>query len=286
MKNLFLILLLFDFSLCSYAQKRGEIINEKTQEPIPYVNIQVLGKKIGFSSTFDGVFSIESMPEDSLIFSAIGFKEKTILAKRIDKLVSLEPISYAIPEVTIESKEEKVLVIGRVKKQLFSLFYSAAEGSMMKGRFFPYDSSYEGLKFIKSIEFLTDSELDQAKFNIRLLKPDSVGTPGEPIHNKNLIIIAKAGYHKTKINLANLKLQFPKEGLFIIVEWLNLKENIHEESFKISNTGEEIKMKLIQPSFAAESHEKEERGWNNWGEWKVGKSIYDKPIQMKIILTN
>ena len=270
----------------SYAQKSGQILNQKTKEPVPYVNIQVLGKRQGFTSDLKGKFKVTSIAKDSLVFSAIGFKNKTIITKALPKEVFLSPTSYKMPEVTITNEEEKTTKIGWVRKQLFSLHYGSSNGSFMIARFFPYDSSYRNTKFLKRLELLTDSDVEQAKFNVRLYNADTTGKPGKSILNQNLITIAEKGHNKTKVELAEYALEFPNEGLFVIIEWLDLPENEYEYSFKDSRTGKEVKSVSLEPSFATESHEKEEKSWTNYGEWKQSSGAFDKPLQMEIILRN
>lgn len=283
-KSALLLSLLIIFST-SFAQKSGQILNQKTNEPVPYVNIQVKGKRQGFTSDLNGKFKVTSIAKDSLVFSAIGYKNKTLSTGTIGEIIVLKPVSYNIPEVTINNEEEKTIIIGRVKKQIIQLAYGSTYGGEMAARYFPYIDSYQDTKFIRSIEFLTESKVDHAKFNLRLYKADSLGYPSTPIHNKNIIILVEKGDQiTTEVELIKQYIQFPKEGLFVIIEWLNLEENKSEYTY--NSNGEKKTIIELQPSFYAESHEKKEKGWTNWGNWELSKSTFTQPIQMKITLRN
>ena len=270
----------------AFSQKVCQTVNRNTNEPIPYVNIQVVGKQLGYTSNLEGQFKILTKPTDSLIFSAIGFEKKTISTTSIDQIVYLDPISYDLPEITITNEEEKIVTIGWVRKQIFSWSFGTMSGAYMIARFFPYKTTYKVSKKLNSITFLTESDVEHAIFNIRLHKADSTGKPGLPIYNQNLLVKPKKGYHKTTLALEKKHIEYPREGLFVVIEWLDLEENKYEYSYKDSETKKEVKTFTLEPSFAAESHEKKENGWINLGEWKKSKYGFQKPIQMKIVLTN
>ena len=74
-----LTLLLTTFPLA--AQKtiiKGKVIDQKTDEPLPFVNLVFQDSKVGTTTDLDGNYSIETYyPTDSLIASFMGYRSQT-----------------------------------------------------------------------------------------------------------------------------------------------------------------------------------------------------------------
>ncbi|NNK11042.1 MAG: carboxypeptidase-like regulatory domain-containing protein [Flavobacteriaceae bacterium] len=106
--RLFLKYFLFiSFINLAYAQQdyKGIIVDQKTNQPIPFVNIGIVDKGIGTVSNEDGVFHLELDPglygpEEVLQFSALGYAT-------INKLISNLEFRYNdYPRILMEPKVE------------------------------------------------------------------------------------------------------------------------------------------------------------------------------------
>lgn len=95
----------------------------------------------------------------------------------------------------------------------------------MTARYFKYEEEYNKTPFIKKVILLTTSKVKNAKFNLRIYGVSKDGSPGNLIYNENIIGIAKKGNRKTKVDIHNLNIEFPKEGFFLAFEWLLIEEN-------------------------------------------------------------
>ena len=76
-KLLFLLLML---PFCALAQStvEGVVMDSKTKQPIPGVNVIVQGTQSGTSTDFDGKFKLSKLKKgDKLVFSFIGYKNET-----------------------------------------------------------------------------------------------------------------------------------------------------------------------------------------------------------------
>jgi hypothetical protein len=77
----FIFILIFFISLKTYSQEDNIIklhqlsgtIYSKNESPLPFVNILVKHYKRGTISDFDGFFSLVVQPNDTIIFSSVGF---------------------------------------------------------------------------------------------------------------------------------------------------------------------------------------------------------------------
>ncbi len=56
-----------------YIQFSGFVMNEES-EPLPYVHIISLGSRRGTISDRNGIFSIITEPQDTIVFSSVGYK--------------------------------------------------------------------------------------------------------------------------------------------------------------------------------------------------------------------
>jgi len=87
----------------------GRIIDEETQEPIPYVSIK-LNDHNGTISNEEGKFSItiseQSSKNDSIYLSSIGYTTKAILVKKTtDTIISLTPDILELSSVYLSGKK-------------------------------------------------------------------------------------------------------------------------------------------------------------------------------------
>jgi len=89
----------------------GKVISAKTNLPVAYVNIAIIGRSIGTVSDMNGNFKISFTAcheNDSLHFSMIGYQSKSILVRHFkedsSKMVYLDPVIYDIEEVVFSGK--------------------------------------------------------------------------------------------------------------------------------------------------------------------------------------
>lgn len=116
-----IIILLFIFissQLISQTIYHGKIINKKTNEPIPFVNIGILNLNIGTVSSENGEFKIklpDSCNSEVLKFSTIGFSPKTYeignfiqtFSENEEIIISLENYTYPLKEHVVYAKKKK-----------------------------------------------------------------------------------------------------------------------------------------------------------------------------------
>lgn len=109
-------------------QINGSVLNKKSNLPVEYVNIGIVGKNIGTVSDKDGKFSLLIEPQyakDSLIFSRIGFESHSVKISELkeNNIVHLKEKSYSLNKVTVTpaifkervfgiTSESKLIVLG------------------------------------------------------------------------------------------------------------------------------------------------------------------------------
>lgn len=116
---IFIVLLCFQrftFSQATLITKiRGKVIDSETKETLPYVNITFRNTKIGTITDFKGEYFIETKtPTDSLIFSYIGYKNKSYFVQK-NKFqeinVELHSNNIELQEVVITPGRNPALIL-------------------------------------------------------------------------------------------------------------------------------------------------------------------------------
>jgi CarboxypepD_reg-like domain len=224
-KRLFGIVFLIHFSV--FSQIKGKVVDE-FNKPISYVNISVENENIGTTSEENGEFIIRiSDKTKNLIFSAIGFEKKIIIASEVSE-VQLKQIEFELKEVVIVKKfGTKIREIGKIDNGFYQAFDN---GPRIDTKFFPYIAKYKKTKFIKQVTIQTDSKIDNATFKIHFYSVDSKGFPDEELLTKDFIVSVSKGIKKTFLNLNDLNLQMPKNGIFVGFEKLLIEKNKTEKT--------------------------------------------------------
>ena len=103
MRVLFLITLLFPYCLFAQYQIKGRIIDEKTKDPLAFVNIIVNDERLGTSTDINGYFNFKSpQPITNLKLSYVGYELQNIDVKNRNKLlIKMKQTSFALNEVNV-----------------------------------------------------------------------------------------------------------------------------------------------------------------------------------------
>ena len=270
MIKLHVSLLLLFFSLNVFSQIKGTILDKQTGNPIAYSNIWIKGTKSGTSSDKNGVFIFEkAVVGDTLKISSIGYGELDVIAKK-DNQIFLDPIAITLDKVTLESpKYTRVKKITTYQgKQSIPNYYSNGHYSI--ARYFQYKKNYKENQYIKKIETITwSSNKNKVYFKMYLLKADSEGNPTNILLSEPKVFYTKRGIRELKWNLKDAHILFPKEGFFVAIDRINIKEHLHHNEYQKN---------IIQPSIGIESESNIPNTWLKFsGDW-----IHPEELSMHI----
>lgn len=103
-KKLLFLLLFLPFSVFAQTTLEGVVVDSKSNQPIPGVNVIVKGTPNGTSTDFDGKFKLPKVKKgDQIVFSYIGYKNSSITYSSQNNIkVSLEEESNQLNEVVIQ----------------------------------------------------------------------------------------------------------------------------------------------------------------------------------------
>lgn len=242
MKLNILIVVLFLKTISSFAQTKGIVVDENNL-PIPYVSIWVEGENIGTTSEEDGSFLLEINSEKNIVFSALGYQTKIVSSKEISKVIlTLKVIE--LNEVFVEKRKGKNEVfIGDFSgiKLNSGVTNVGQENVHIWSKFIRFNEKIKEHPFIKSIEFVTHSQLKNALLRIRIFNIDSQGIPTGDEVEDDILIKIKKGTKNNILDLSKYNIKIQKEGILIGFEYLKLEQNAIIYNGKISSYEPSIK---------------------------------------------
>ncbi len=92
------------FALLAQSTLDGTVVDTKTKQPIPGVNVLLQGASNGTQTDFDGKFKLSNIKKgDNIIFSYIGYKNATVAFNNQQSLlIALEEDSNELKEVVVQ----------------------------------------------------------------------------------------------------------------------------------------------------------------------------------------
>lgn len=221
----FLLLLLaplFGESLHSQTRLTGQIIDQHTSKPVPWVNVGIPQAGRGTVSDEQGKFSIEvHTPEHELVISAIGYAQRKLQAKNWPRngRVTLVPQAYALDSVTVTSRRfaNQPVRYGEYNKK--GRGTSLGFGSQQLGSEFGALIPLEGPTLLKKAFFvLNHAKGDSMHFRINIYAYQD-GEIGENVLQENVLIREKQRKGTLAIDLApyNIAVDGP---VLLTLEWI------------------------------------------------------------------
>lgn len=234
---------------------KGTVVNSQNNEPVIYATVGLIKANKGVSTDEKGVFELSySDVNDSLLVSCVGFKTEYLRMKDFNTTVKLKPIIIELQTVIVKPKKAMEIVLNDFRKRDVSFYESchAPEGGISQMTQF-FECPKEGNWFLKEINLLQMTFFlfipkEPNKFKLRFYGIDKDGKPD----NKDIyeaIIVENKGKKVTNIDLSSKNMLMPKNGLFVAVEWIKIKENMYGEKVTHNIKGEK-KRKSIEFHYA------------------------------------
>ncbi len=246
----------------SFSQKKATIIDGVTKEKVSYVNIWVENENTGTTSNENGEFELNIDGSKNILFSAIGFEKLKINSDSIKDNVELTPLIFELKEVVVKSESRRQeLIIGKFKKSKINIYFGCGRNPWIVARYFEHKEIYNKTPFISRIRVLTNSDVKDAKFNVRFYGINEAGEPAGFIHSENIIGVAKKGNKITEIDISDLGIKFPKEGFFLAFEWFIIEPNKYEYKYSMQNSRKKLNGISFEPSFGTVPYDTDANSW-------------------------
>ncbi len=99
----------------------GQILDEETLEPLPYVNIGVVGLGVGTVSKEDGTYRInlDGLEDEAILrYSILGYETVDLTLKTVrispesGSLLRIKPVALDLPQITVNPRDYKDRRVG------------------------------------------------------------------------------------------------------------------------------------------------------------------------------
>ncbi|MCA6435472.1 MAG: carboxypeptidase-like regulatory domain-containing protein [Bacteroidetes bacterium] len=229
---------------------KGTVIDKKTNEPIPFSSVGIIGKTMGTVSNENGYFELvlkEINETDSLKISAIGYQSKSYTVKQAKNFIAekiyLNESAVLLNEVVIKPSKTITKVLGNKN-------YNKNISCSFQG----VDNNYKGVQaaikannkkgrvvWIENFNFFISKNdaADSAMFRLNFYKEDKNGMPGENILRQPIVFKTKVERGEVSVDLKKYNIN-TNDDFFISLECLS--DNINSKNLAFSGA-------LLGPSY-------------------------------------
>ncbi len=201
----------------------GNVYEDSTFQPIPYVAVSLAGKPAGTIADRDGLFEI-NIPwtddgYDTIIFSSMGYIRDTIIfdpGNRSILRIGMKQKIYPVEPIVISPKEFEKIVLGNIKDHQNGSLYLDTHGQQT-ALFLKNKKNKTGILTTVSYYLSKDGNTD-APFRARIYSMDSSGLPGTDLVEDAIVVKPEMGEGWYSINIEKLKIEMPEEGVYIAIE--------------------------------------------------------------------
>lgn len=277
------------FFLCSYSLSFGQnidfdgsVVDSKTNQPIPYVNISFLSTLTGTSTTEDGKFSLE-IPKSYLTkkihVSSLGYKDTILEAKVLyeSRLLKMKEASFELEEVVVAKNLGDSQVLNPITSYSITSGFDSSSTPWVLALYFPNIGASKKYLEKVTVFFREKNEFtrNRAKFRLRFYSVNpSTKKPEKDLVQKSIILESVKSYDYTSIDLTSLKLKMPQEGIYVGLEWLFIPYNWYKKDEKDLITNKQRIEDRFAPTFGG-TYSKNQNfkvmiyGMGEWREFKV-----------------
>lgn len=222
MKILLLYFLFFSCSLFAQTDIRGVVVNTD-REALPLTNVVFQNRNAGTITNDNGVFILSGViSTDSIKITNIAYYSKVIAISdlKTDDSIFLDRSIKQLNSIVLKNfaSYRQEIRLG------FGMHANNGEFKLKPGNqiatFISNERAKEG--WIKGVSFKV-KQLGKCKssMRIRLIKRDSLDyKPSIDLLNENIIYRSTDLKKINFVDLSSYKIMMPKEGIFIVVEWL------------------------------------------------------------------
>ena len=239
---LFFLLLGSLLPTLSWAQQEsritGRVVDDKTQDPIPFASINLREEQTGALTNEYGYFQL-AMPtkvtEDSVIVMALGYKRTALFVKRGS---NMEEIIIQLPRQAIELKPVDITSKG-VKPTTLGAHANSPGAGMIQGMpgsqyaFMCKNDKAKKLGAIRSVSFyIGENGFPREPFRVRLYKANgNYNAPNEDMLTESVIVSAARGGAWFTVDLTPYNLIAPDEGFYVAMEWIVSGDKFYTTNF-------------------------------------------------------
>ena len=282
MRVLLFFLFVYAMSFGQNIDFEGSVVDAKTNQAIPYVNLSFLNTLTGTSTSEEGTFSLE-IPEAYLSkkihVSSLGYKDTILLASNLfkTKRLKMQEATFELEEVVVAKDLGESQVLNPITSYSITSGFDSSSTPWVLALYFPNIGASEKYLEKVTVFFREKNEFTrpQAKFRLRFYSVNPITKkPEKDLVQKSIILESVKSYDYTAIDLTSLKLKVPKEGIYIGLEWLFVPYNWYRKDEKDQLTNKQRIEDRFAPTFGG-MYTKNQNfrvmiyGMGEWREFKV-----------------
>jgi len=225
-KRLFLAAIIILQSLFANAQVFDGLIKDaKTDEPLPYVNVGVIGKSVGTVTGTNGRYQLKlaGHDADSLKISMIGYNALTYRVSDFlknansHKILLLQPSVTTLKEVKVRNHKWREVVLGNTTQSKSS--NAGFENNRLGYEMGTIIKIKRAPTWLKQFNTAIASEVtDSVKLRLNFYSVKD-GMPDQLLQNENIFVTVKKGQEQLHVDLRPYNI-YVDDKFFVSLEWI------------------------------------------------------------------
>lgn len=235
----------------------GYVYDNKTKEPIPYVNLSFLNTLKGTSTDDNGYFFLD-IPTAYLAkqvhISSLGYKDTIVNAKSVflAKQFYLVEESFELDEVVLVQDYGDSEVLNPITSYSLTSGFSSSSTPWVLALYFPNLGAVK--KYVNKITIFFQQNnkftRETSKFRLRIYDVDPITKkPKNNLLRKSVVLETYKSKEYVSIDMSAFNIKVPKEGIYIGLEWLFVPHNWYKKLEKHPITNKVIVEDRFAPTF-------------------------------------
>jgi hypothetical protein len=207
---------------------KGTVLDEITNEPIPYASVGLLGKSQGMICDGNGNFELSLhgfLDTDTLKFTSIGYEPKLILMSQAktftNEKVKLKALTTQLSEVKVKAGKGKILGTQKFSKKTCTAFIGVGNNWRGEEAAIRANNNPGTLVYLEEFRFYVIKNLyeDSLVFRLCLYEVNEKEMPGKMFLQKPIIFKTKVKQGDVFVDLREYFI-FTDKDFFISLECL------------------------------------------------------------------
>jgi hypothetical protein len=215
-----LLITLFTLSV-AHSQITIQIRDKQTKNPVAYANIW---KENSLYKTADstGVFVVDEKDSNNHFkITCVGYQDTLV---KLEKEIFMQPNKIELAEVkVVKRKFEKVKKLGKVNRGDNQYGVQWDSKMAMTAKYFPNLNTSNS--YLSKVRFFATASTKNRLISVLVYSVDENGSPGEILNSESIMCRLKKGRHKVEVNLNQYNIEFPSNGIFIVLQHPLLEQN-------------------------------------------------------------
>lgn len=237
----------------------GHVVDAKNGSPIPYANLSFLNSLKGTSSDEEGYFYLEipeSFLDKKVHISSLGYKDTITLGRSVQlaKTVKMVEDTYELDEVVVAQSLGDSQVMNPISSYSIKSGFSSAATPWVLALYFPNIGAANKYLETVTVFFRKDPKFKRefSKFRLRIYDVDpKTKKPSRDLILKSMVLESRADQEFVSIDMSQIGIKIPRDGIYIGLEWLFLPANWYVNSYSHSLTNQQVSEDRFAPTFAA-----------------------------------